>query len=143
MLKSTFERKRQSNPYQYDKFKRLDEAFIKHDSRQILGAYDEGDELCGAVYLMWDKYNVYYLAGGIKAEKSSTGAIHLLFMEGFKKAHIMNKVFDFEGSMIPQVELFFRSFGSIPKPYYHIKKINSKKLKLKYLASDILKTFRS
>jgi hypothetical protein len=40
------------------------------------------------------------------------------------------KRFDFEGSMIENVERFFRSFGAVPIPYYNIKKTNSLLLRL-------------
>jgi hypothetical protein len=34
------------------------------------------------------------------------------------------EVFDFEGSMIPSVEKFFRSFGGELRPYYSVNKSN-------------------
>jgi hypothetical protein len=33
-------------------------------------------------------------------------------------------VFDFEGSMLPEVEKYFRDFGGVLTPYYTINKAN-------------------
>jgi hypothetical protein len=60
--------------------------------------------------------------------------------ESIKFALKNNKKFDFEGSMIENIERYFRSFGSIQKSYFRISKINSKLyLTLKYL-SDLFKS---
>ena len=41
-----------------------------------------------------------------------------------------NKQFDFEGSMVPSIENFFRSFGGKRVPYILIRNSNNKYLKL-------------
>jgi hypothetical protein len=41
------------------------------------------------------------------------------------------KYFDFEGSMLPQIEIFFRGFGGQLVPYYN--RINKAKLPLEIL----------
>ncbi|MGB0423047.1 MAG: GNAT family N-acetyltransferase [Flavobacteriales bacterium] len=54
--------------------------------------------------------NMYYLFGGANKEKSGYGAA--MIWERMLKAREMGlKKFDFEGSMIPGVEKFFRQFG--------------------------------
>ena len=37
-----------------------------------------------------------------------------------------SKIYDFEGSMIRGIELYFRSFGARQIPYFEISKVNSK-----------------
>jgi hypothetical protein len=64
----------------------------------------------------------YYLFGSTDKESSNSaagplaihGAIELAKSLGYKK-------FDFEGSMIPEVEQFFRQFGGVITPVYSIK----------------------
>ncbi|MGJ0302835.1 hypothetical protein NG774_05830 [Aliarcobacter cryaerophilus] len=59
--------------------------------------------------------------------------------ESIKYALESGRRFDFEGSMIESIEKYFRSFGAIQKPYFHITKTNSKILKLKKVIKEILK----
>lgn len=54
----------------------------------------------------------------------------LLIYEAIKFASQVTAKFDFEGSMLEPVERFFRAFGATQKPYFQIKKENSRILKI-------------
>jgi len=65
----------------------------------------------------------YYLLGGYDEEHKHVGAGPLAIWEAIKISHKMGlKYFDFEGSMIPGVERFFRSFGGEPKIFFRVNK---------------------
>jgi len=74
------------------------------------------------VYIVWDKKRSYYLLGGYDFEKRHHGASAIATWEAIKftKEKLGLNEFDFEGSMIPQVEQFFRKFGGELTPYYFV-----------------------
>lgn len=82
---------------------------------------------------------VYYLMGGIHPDFKDMGGMDIVQFESIKYALESGRRFDFEGSMIESIEKYFRSFGSIQTPYFHITKTNSKILKLKKVIKEILK----
>lgn len=70
-----------------------------------------------------DAYQAYYFFGGVDRNAPVQGAL------GFALAELMNiyrqkgvSIFDFEGSMIPAVENFFRGFGGKQVPYFMVTK---------------------
>jgi lipid II:glycine glycyltransferase (peptidoglycan interpeptide bridge formation enzyme) len=65
---------------------------------------------------------MYYLFGGMDEAYGDSGAKSLLFWKAINMASEKNLTFNFEGSMIPGVERFFRSFGGELTPVYYIYK---------------------
>jgi len=81
------------------------------------------DQLLGAVFCIYDQKTCYYLLGGVKKEARVAGVNNLLVQRSIEKAQDLGcRVFDFEGSMLPGVEKFFRSFGPDLVPYYTVNK---------------------
>jgi hypothetical protein len=62
----------------------------------------------------------------------------LLMWEAIQRSSRSSKEFNFEGSMLEEVERFFRGFGAKQVPYFIIKKTNSRILKIKGFLSDII-----
>ena len=56
-------------------------------------------------------------------EFSSSQAYPALIYHGIEFAHDKGLAYDFEGSMLPQVQRSFRQFGGTPMPYYRIRKV--------------------
>jgi len=85
-------------------------------------------EPIAGVYIIWDNKRSYYILGGYDYEKSHHGALVLALWEAIKFTceKLGLKQFDFEGSMIPAVEKFFRKFGGILTPYYTVTWQNKK-----------------
>jgi hypothetical protein len=74
-------------------------------------------------FCVYDKYTAYYLLGGYDYERKHHGAGALATWEAIKYAQQLGlKYFDFEGSMVPQIERYFRGFGGRLTPYYRINK---------------------
>lgn len=117
-----FIRQNKKNPISYDFLVNLDKECVKNNSRIILSAKDKKGNLHSAIYLVWDKYNVYYILSGSDNNYRSSQSLSLLLNEGIKFALNMGKSFDFEGSMIKPIEIFFASFGAKQIPYFHIMK---------------------
>lgn len=105
--------------------KRLDEAALAHNARKLLGAVDEDGSIHAAGYFVYDERTCYYLFGGGDPELRNSGAASLVLWEGIKFASTVSKSFDFEGSMIEDIERFFRAFGGKPTVYYRVTKLNA------------------
>lgn len=94
----------------------------KHQQAVILEAVDVNNNIIAAIYLLIDSQEMLYLYGGYKKENSNSGAMHFLFWEAIQIAHKKGLEFNFEGSMIPGVERFFRSFGGELTPVFTIER---------------------
>jgi len=80
-------------------------------------------EVIAATFCLYDNNCCYYLLGGYSNDSRQHGAGALCVLNGILKAKELNiGVFDFEGSMIPEVEHYFRSFGADMVPYYTVNK---------------------
>ena len=126
----TFKRQNKKVPYSLSYVKQIEEACKKNNCRKIFFAKDNEGNMHAAVYIVWDNQSAYYLMGGADETYKSSGAYSLLLWGAIKEAASLTKQFNFCGSMLPTVERFFRSFGGEQIPYLHLKKINSKALKL-------------
>jgi hypothetical protein len=117
-------------PYSFNHIKKVDEACRERGCRKIFFAKDKNGNIHAAIYIIWDENSAYYLAGGTNPCFKGSGAASLLVWEGIKFASTVTERFDFEGSVIMSKEKFFRAFGGIQRPYFHITKVNSMPLKI-------------
>lgn len=79
----------------------------------------KGNQVLGVVFCVFDKFNCYYLLGGVDKKSGIQGVNNLLVEKSIEKARDLGcTTFDFEGSMLKGVEKFFRSFGPELIPYY-------------------------
>ena len=126
----TFERQGAKIPYNFDYVERIDKAAAARNARRIIFAKDKKGRIHAATYIIWDQNSSYYLMGGANPELRNSGAQSLLTWEAIRFSSTVTKQFDFEGSMIESVERSFRAFGARQIPYFQIKKVNSRLLKL-------------
>ena len=70
--------------------------------------------------MVWDENRAYGFLSGYDSEKKHKGSTSLCLWEAIKftSTELGMAEFDFEGSMIPQVERFYRYFGGKLTPYY-------------------------
>lgn len=99
---------------------RVEAACAGRGARTVLFACDAADRVHAVAYLVWDRSTAYYLMGGGDPDLRTSGASSLLLWEGIRRARAEADVFDFEGSMLPPVERFFRAFGGRPAPYLRV-----------------------
>lgn len=88
----------------------------------LWGGYDEQGRLHAAAFIVWQESSAWYLAGGGNPALRSSGAHSLILWECIRYVSRFTDQFDFEGSMIPGVERFFREFGAIQTPFFTITK---------------------
>ena len=99
-------------------------------------AKDINNNYIAASYIVWDNKRSHYLFAGIDDENKHYGAAALAIWKAieFSKQELGLKEFDFQGSMIPEIEQFFRRFGGEQivqyivtwvKPYLRMALLNS------------------
>ncbi|MBA6222885.1 GNAT family N-acetyltransferase [Colwellia sp. MB02u-18] len=112
--------------YSYDLFKKLYDSAYERNSGKTIAAYDKDGNLHAALFVVWDENSAYDLISTIDPEYRTYGAASLLIKEIISFVSDKTKKFDFEGSMIENVERSFRQFGAKQEAYHSINKSNSK-----------------
>jgi hypothetical protein len=116
----TFARQRLPVPASLSQLERLDAACSARDARALLSAHDDAGSVHAVAYVVWDPNAAFYLLGGAEPALRTSGASSLLLWEAFTRARAVTDVFDFEGSMLPPVERYFRAFGARQTPYLRV-----------------------
>ncbi len=118
----TFQRQNLPMPFTSEFIKRVDSACQKKKCRKIFYAVDKENRIHAAIYIIWDNRSAYYLMGGGDPKLRNSGATSLLLWEAIQFCSTVTQEFNFEGSMIENIERFFRAFGARQKPYFLIQK---------------------
>jgi hypothetical protein len=125
--------------YSYKTFKKRYEEGYKRNQAKSFYAVDKENNIHAALFIIWDMQSAYALIGPIDPKYKSSGAFTLLIWEAICFAATVSTKFDFEGSMIENVENSYNQFGGIQRQYFSIKKYNSILLKLKNCFNEIIK----
>lgn len=90
-------------------------------------------------FIVHDNQTAYYLMGGYKADEKHHGAGASAMLAAIKHAQEIGlRHFDFEGSVVPAIERYFRGFGGVLTPYYTINKARMPfELVLKFLKRNV------
>lgn len=120
--KMTFDRQGIPIPHSYELFEHIYEECKRNHAGILIKASDNNETTHCVAMLVWDNNSVYFLLNGTNPELKMYQGNLLLMDYGIKLAHKMGKKFDFEGSVIKNVNHVFREFGGIPKPYFRIYK---------------------
>lgn len=86
------------------------------------GVYARNGELLAAAAFLSQKGRVIFLIGNASASGRETGAMHALIDQVIFQFSNHKMVLDFEGSEIPGIARFYKSFGAIKVNYYRLKK---------------------
>ena len=72
-----------------------------------------------AVFTIKDRQTCYYIMGGYDSQNKHNGAGSLALYKAILQAKADGcSMFDFEGSIVPQIEKYFRGFGGRLTPYF-------------------------
>ena len=116
----TFERQKKRNTQSSAVLRRIIETACERGQGDIFGGYDKDGKLHATAFVVWQNSSAYYIAGGGDPSLRSSGAHTLVLWEAIKYVSQYTNTFDFEGSMIPGVERFFREFGAVQTQYFMI-----------------------
>lgn len=130
--KMSFSRQDISIYYPLESLLKLDAVLTEKKAREIFVARDVDGNIHAVGYLVWDKNRSYALLGGINSEYRSSNAITLLIwkMILYTKEVLNLPIFDFAGSMLPQIEPSRRQFGGEQEPYFRVWKYGSQVFKI-------------
>lgn len=108
--------------------RRVDAAAGERGARDILVARDSDGMACAACYLVHDHHHSYFLMSATTGAVRGAGSA--VVWESIKRAAARGNGFDFEGSVLPHVEPFVRSFGGTPTPYSIVRHTPSRGLRV-------------
>ncbi len=117
----TFQAQRKSVPYSFEFLKKIDELLQPRSWCRLYLAVADTDRCEAGIYVVRDRHVAYLLASG-RHPDSHSGAVPLLIWQALQDLSGEVRQFDFEGSILPGVETFFRSFGAQLTPYYQVRK---------------------
>ncbi len=112
-----------------EKYVRLHvKKILKNERGNILSLRDEEGQLYASMFVIWDEQRAYYHLAGMNPDLRKSGASIRLIWEciKFSKEELDVAFFDFEGSMIPNLERVRRNFGAKKILYQNISRTPSK-----------------
>ncbi len=104
--------------------RRLKELFVHILAREkgrLILVYENGQVLGGALFAM-QAGRIIYLFSAVSEAGREEQAMSFLLDSLIKEYAETANVLDFEGSMVPGIASFFRSFGAGKERYYHFKR---------------------
>ena len=110
------------NESDYDVLDTLIAHVISLNLIECVGVVNEEKELIGGAFFLKDGKRITYLFSSVNKEGREKQAMSLALNYIIEKFSNTNYMLDFEGSMIPDIASFFRSFGAIQETYYHYKR---------------------
>ncbi|MFN0214021.1 MAG: GNAT family N-acetyltransferase [Saprospiraceae bacterium] len=125
MINMSFQRKGLESPIRFAFLQNLYSALSNHDSCKIFFASDpKTGQVHSAALLVWDRSAAYYLMSGDDPALRASGAAVLLKWAAilYAKNVVGVPVFDFEGSMLKEVEQGRRDFGAQQRPYFRVRR---------------------
>lgn len=127
LCEKSFLHNREKMPINYNLFDRLDTQLVARFKRRMYVASDKNGQNHAAVYIVYDTDSAHYLLGGSDPALRNSGAVPFILWHAIQEAEKAGKsIFDFEGSMIENVEFAFRNFGAQQKPFFRITKTENK-----------------
>lgn len=124
--KQTFARQNMKMPYSKELIINLSKALEERKQVKFVKAVDADNITHAAVMLVNDFKTTYCIAIGSDEKYRNSGAIPLLLWKGIVSTLKEGRSFDFEGSMMPNVEPVFRNFGGMQTPFFRIYKSANK-----------------
>jgi hypothetical protein len=120
LLPLTFTRQGMEVPFTLELVRRIDAACAARDARKMYAARDREGNTHAVLYHINDNKCMYYLMQGSDPALRSSGAALLAQWHAIQQAADVTACYDFEGSMLENVERVFRSFGAVQRPYFTI-----------------------
>ncbi len=112
----------QINKSDYDKLEQLIEFLEKKNQIYILIVENLKEDILGGAIFLKDAKRITYLFSAVSEEGRKKQVMPFIIDVMIKKYANTNYIFDFEGSMIPGIAYFFRSFGAQEETYFSYQK---------------------
>jgi hypothetical protein len=126
LLQTSYRNKGQQLPYDLDKLVAIDQLLSNWGKRTIFLAKDKFDTIHAGVYIIWDNDKAYYYIGVRNTGLDKYNALTFALWNAIKESSTHCNFFDFEGSIIPDIEFYFRAFGGTLTPHIKLSKTRNK-----------------
>lgn len=143
LITKTFRQRGMPPPYSISLINNIVQLAVEKNFGKLFFGVDENNQIHGAVFVVWSNQKAYYLIGASDPSFRSSGVNSFLLWEAIKHCSSFNQKFDFEGSMIKNIEYFFRSFGATQKMYFELYKNQTIAAKFVDKTKSIVKKFIS
>lgn len=109
----------------YIKIKAILNEIIKRNKGKIFAVYPPNEQIaCTIGFFVFSHQRIINIFGASNPKGKEWYAMHFLLDYLIEKNAGKNWIFDFEGSDIEGIAAFFRSFGSLERPYYEVLRDN-------------------
>lgn len=108
--------------HNYETLTLLMKTAVEKNSGFTLGAYSPDNKLLAAAGFLQSNNRIIFLKGAPSTEGRNLGAMHLLLDFVIQNYAEKNLLFDFGGSVIPNLSRFYKSFGADDYLYLHVKR---------------------
>ena len=107
-------------------FQAVERSAKERNARRIYIAKDSSGKVHAGIYMVHDDRCAYYLTGGSDPDLRNSGGVTLCLWQAIQDYNSEVPIFDFEGSVFPELEKFFRSFGGELTPVIRIHRAKNK-----------------
>jgi hypothetical protein len=126
---SLYKSKQQKNfphatDFYFERVKQLAEKLLSSNQAIVRNVFNSKGDLLSAVLLFKDQKRLYNLFSYTSSQGRNLESNFFLYNSLIKEFSGQGLTLDFEGSDIPSIEYFYRSFGAISIPYYRVEFIN-------------------
>ena len=143
LLELTFDRQNLRYPYDNTLLESLMTTSLSIGNGRLFFAFDASGSIHSGAFIVFDKETAYYLLGGSDPNLRNSGSMSYLLHSIIPLFVNVSSTFDFEGSMIRNIERFVRGFGAIQTPYFSVSKFNSRSLQTYSLLKSVAKIWLS
>jgi len=113
---------RQQKRLDRESLRRILFQYARPENSFAFAAY-RGETPIAANFFVHNDETAFLLLAGYREAMKHRGAGALSLFEGIKHAQQIGiKLFDFEGSIVPPIEDYFRGFGGVLTPYFTVNK---------------------
>ena len=109
--------------YDQDMLLRLENLDPKKKIHTIFSVHNLNGDVEASLLLVNDSFVSYQLISVFPPKYLNSGASSLIVKEAIADTLAHGRIFDFEGSMIKNVEKSFRQFGGQITPYFVLRKV--------------------
>lgn len=130
--RQAFVQKKQAYPYSAAFLEKVIRAAGQQAASLFLTAKDRSGRPLAMLWTPFDQEKAYHLLSAYNPQEPVKGVMDLLTWTAVKAAGQRGqRTYDFEGSMDPGIESFFRKFGGVRKTYLSFRQTNSLLWKIK------------
>ncbi|MCB0562053.1 MAG: GNAT family N-acetyltransferase [Lewinellaceae bacterium] len=126
LFERRFQQKGQAAPIHREWFAGVDQALMQRQARAAFLCSDRAGRPLAGAYIAWDQYSSYLLLTGFDEQANIRGAAALAVWASIQFVAERGLIYDFEGSMLPGVERFFREFGGELCSYHRLAKYRNR-----------------